>query len=51
MNQISINTVPTMPNGIPKKNIEISWLSDVVSRDKTPLDNKNVRFDNDLKSR
>lgn len=51
MNQISINTVPTIPMRIPKKSVEISWLSDVVSRDKTSLDNKNIRFDKDLKSR
>jgi hypothetical protein len=50
MNQISINTVPTIPKRIPKKLVEISWLSDViVVRDTNSLDSEkqgSVAFEN-----
>ena len=49
MGQISIHTVPTIPIRIPKKTAEISWLSDVVTRETNSLDNKNIRSERDFK--
>ncbi|SHG31707.1 hypothetical protein SAMN05443549_103235 [Flavobacterium fluvii] len=50
MDQININSVPTIPMGIPKKLAEISWFSDVVASDKKSFDNKNIGYDKDLKN-
>lgn len=51
MNQISINTVPVLPMRIPKKEVEISWLSDANTKGKSSLGSKNVRLDKDFKNR
>ena len=50
MNQININTVPTIPMGIPKKAAENFWASDLVTKDKNS-GNKNVSFDKNLKKK
>ncbi|HEY6141930.1 MAG TPA: hypothetical protein VIV55_00695 [Flavobacterium sp.] len=50
MNQININTVPSIPMGIPKKGTQISWASDVVTKEKNS-ENKNISFDKNLKKK
>lgn len=51
MNQININTIPSIQTGTTKKAAEISWASDVVARERNSLDNKNIRFDKDFKKK